>query len=796
MTKKATSYLLILLLIGYIPGIVSSETINIQDIYTEHYSILLIISSLIILLLAALTIVQYFAIKARKKLGEVSSQLNSLFSNMQEGFAIHEIICDDSGKPVDYRFLDINESFENLTGLSNADVRNRTVKEILPGTEDYWIEKYGEVALTGKQMYFSNYSSELGKHFHVSVYSPAKNQFVTIFTDITDQVLAREKNESERKLLETILEDVLSGYWDWDFAGGTEYLSPGFKRMFGYEDDEMDSSVAAWQTLVFEEDLKGFLELLDQHVKSHGAVPFYNEIRYRHKDGSTVWVISSGRVVEWGSDGSALRLVGCNINITPIKLLEKELSKEKTLLKTTLHSLGDGVISTVKDGFVQVMNDVAEKLTGWTMEDAKGKAFTTVFNIINEFSDAPCENLVNKVMETGEIAQLANHTLLIRKNGEKMPIEDSVAPIRDDNGNISGAVLVFRDFTEKKEKQELILYLSYHDQLTGLYNRRFFEEELRILDTTLNIPFTIAMLDVNGLKLTNDAFGHLEGDELLKRIAKIMTAECRQGDIIARIGGDEFAVLFPNTNHEEADSIISRIYVTVSEEQMNNIVMSVSVGLETKVHVDQDIREVFVKAEEHMYRKKLTESQSMRNKTIQVILKTLNEKNQREKFHSEEVSRLSRRIGEVMGLGYETLKEIEIAALMHDIGKISVNETILSKNGFLTELEIHEVRKHPESGYQILKAVDEYSSLAEYALSHHERIDGNGYPRGLKGEEIPLISKIISVADAYDAMTAERPYRKAVSAAEALTELSAHAGTQFDENIVQVFVEHFDKIIS
>ncbi len=149
-----------------------------------------------------------------------------------------------------------------------------------------------------------------------------------------------------------------------------------------------------------------------------------------------------------------------------------------------------------------------------------------------------------------------------------------------------------------------------------------------------------------------------------------------------------------------------------------------------------------------MYRNKLTESQSMRNKTIQVILETLNAKNKREKIHSENVSIISRNIGEELELDDQLIKEIEIAGLMHDIGKIAISESVLNKEGPLTESEYVEVKKHPESGYQILKSVDAYSSLAEYALSHHEWYDGTGYPKGLKGIEIPLISRIISVADA------------------------------------------------
>ncbi|MDZ5035172.1 GGDEF domain-containing protein, partial [Clostridium perfringens] len=138
-------------------------------------------------------------------------------------------------------------------------------------------------------------------------------------------------------------------------------------------------------------------------------------------------------------------------------------------------------------------------------------------------------------------------------------IEDNAAPIKGENDVINGVALAFRDVSEKKERQEKIEYLSFYDQLTGLYNRRFFEEELKRLDTKSNLPITLVIIDVNGLKLTNDAFGHLEGDKLLQKVAKVIKKECRNEDIISRIGGDEFTIILPKTSSEETEKILNRI---------------------------------------------------------------------------------------------------------------------------------------------------------------------------------------------------------------------------------------------
>ncbi len=502
------------------------------------------------------------------------------------------------------------------------------------------------------------------------------------------------------------------------------------------------------------------------------------------------------------SKGIALMLDNINSNISMLEQKNQELLEakeavtlERLLFETTLHSLGDGVISTDKDGNIRIMNEIAEKLTGWTIEEAYGQPFENVFNIINEFTREKCVNPVKSTFETGNINGLDEHTILISKNGNEIPVEDSTAPIFDSEGNINGAVIVFRDYTFKKQKQAEILYLSYHDQLTGLHNRRYFEEQLKQLDVNECLPLSLLMLDVNGLKLTNDAFGHQVGDKLLKIVASTIKNHCKDEDIVARVGGDEFIMLLPQTNYEDAELIIKSIYRELEQIDFNDIVISVSIGLETKISMNQNIMEIYAKAEENMYRKKLIESQSMRSKTIQVILKTLNEANQRERLHSENVSKISRKIGEALNLDQEILREIEIAGLLHDIGKIAIDNNLLNKPGKLTNIEYDIIKRHTEIGYHILKSVDEYTNISDFVLSHHERWDGLGYPRGIKEDEILLIARIISVADSYEAMTSERTYKKTMSKEEAINELKRCAGTQFDPNIIKVFCEKVqDKI--
>lgn len=190
-----------------------------------------------------------------------------------------------------------------------------------------------------------------------------------------------------------------------------------------------------------------------------------------------------------------------------------------------------------------------------------------------------------------------------------------------------------------------------------------------------------------------------------------------------------------------------------------------------------------------MYRHKVIESNSMRGNIINVILNTLYEKNPREERHSKRVSELCQRIGVAMGLSETEINKLKVSGLLHDIGKIAIEEQVLNKPGRLTDQEWNEIKRHPDIGYRILSSSLEMMEIAQYILFHHERFDGTGYPRGLKREEIPLLSRIIAVADAYDAMTNARTYKKALDKDAAIKELIQNKGTQFDPHIVDVFIE-------
>ena len=361
---------------------------------------------------------------------------------------------------------------------------------------------------------------------------------------------------------------------------------------------------------------------------------------------------------------------------------------------------------------------------------------------------------------------------------------------------IANKELVFQNEEKEKRAAELIIankeisYISYHDYLTGLYNRIYFEEEKKRLDTPRQLPISIIMGDINGLKLINDGFGHSKGDEVLIEIAEILKSCCRKEDIVSRIGGDEFGILLPKTDSKSAQQICNRIYDTCKGYALDgsSIYPSISVGYATKNISTETMDNILMVAEEYMSRHKLLESKSAHSSIIASIKVIMFEKSQETEEHAERMVQLSKSIGLAMSLADDQLNELDLLSTLHDIGKMSIDAKILSKPGKLSDEEWVEMRKHPEVGFRIAQATSELVPIAKLILCHHERWDGKGYPQGLAGEQIPLLSRIVTIADSFDAMTNDRVYRSAMTKGEAIEEIRRNSGTQFDPDISQLFL--------
>jgi len=330
--------------------------------------------------------------------------------------------------------------------------------------------------------------------------------------------------------------------------------------------------------------------------------------------------------------------------------------------------------------------------------------------------------------------------------------------------------------------------MSRHDQLTLLYNRFHFEQLISEPLKADNLPLCIVMADLNGLKLVNDSYGTYLGDEMLKKAALILRQACRDEDIIARWGGDEFAVLMLKSTAKEADALIKKITRSCKGQLIEDIPLSMAMGLACIAKPAGDLYLTLREAENNLARQKLTEARSAKHAVLQTLLKTLAAKSYETEAHTRRMQKVAQAIGEKNNLPEGELSRLNLLINLHDIGKINIAEAILTKQEALSDEEWQSIKTHPEIGYRIARATDEFAHVAEDILAHHERWNGSGYPRGLKGEEIPLLSRITAIADAFEVMSNGRPYKEKMSKTEIRAEFENCKGRHFDPVLTELFL--------
>jgi diguanylate cyclase (GGDEF)-like protein/PAS domain S-box-containing protein len=456
--------------------------------------------------------------------------------------------------------------------------------------------------------------------------------------------------------------------------------------------------------------------------------------------------------------------------------------------KAMTANIADVIAISDEKGFINYISSNMEQKCGWSVDKVINKHLWGMFHF--EDRDRAIREFQTLLKRAG-----MEKTIYVRciDSDETVKHIELTAVNLINNPDIKGILINFHDITEQKLREEKIMYLNYHDKLTGLYNRTYFEQQKISLDTAIQFPVSIIIGDINGLKIINDSLGHAEGDKVLITTAMILKGCCDKDYTIARIGGDEFAIILPNTDCEDAVEVVKKINLAYEEHNKDTSsdlhYTSISLGYASKTNAEESLGSVQKNAEENMYKHKLLESRSLYSSIISSIKTALHEKSQETEEHAQRLVKLSKAVAKRIGLADEQVDALELFSALHDIGKIGINDQILNKPDRLTEEEWIEMKKHSEIGYRIAMASPELIHIAEYILTHHERFDGNGYPRGIGGDKIPLLSRIVSVVDAYDAMTEDRPYRKGMSKEAAVAEIMRNSGKQFDPRITEIFVD-------
>ncbi len=364
------------------------------------------------------------------------------------------------------------------------------------------------------------------------------------------EIQAHLRDLEERN--ELALYSANDGLWDFDTLDNRVYLSPRWKAMLGYDESDVGKA-PDWRTLVHSDDMSRVQAAIRDHVA--GKTPIFESLhRMRHATGEWRWVISRAKA-KVDDKGRLLRLVGVELDITERKLYEEALFREKESAQITLQSIGDGVITTDAKGVIDYLNPVAEALTGWRLEDSQGRAIEEIFRAFHEETCEPLENPLAVAIRRTRSIKSVRPMLLIRRDGNEIYVESTASPIRDGSGAVSGGVLVFHDVSEARELNRRLSYHASHDVLTGLVNRREFENRMeRALKSAKarETSYALCCLDLDQFKIVNDTCGHSAGDALLGQVGALLKSKVRWRDTLARLGGDEFGILLESCSLDEA----------------------------------------------------------------------------------------------------------------------------------------------------------------------------------------------------------------------------------------------------
>ncbi len=668
------------------------------------------------------------------------------------------------------KLVKLNKAWTKTFGYSLKELQETShIKYIHPDDLTKTLEVFSQINNEQKVLNFTNrFRCKDGSYRYIEwQIQPHKDLVFGIARDITDKILAQEEIEHKHELMGYVIEHTRSSVAVHDKDLRYMYVSKDYLESY-----KIEGNVIGKHHYQVIPDLPDKWRQVHKRVLNGEVVSAEEDIFVRD-DGKTEYTRWECR--PWYLPDNSIGGLIVYTEVITEQIKEKErITKEREQFKKTLLSISDGVISINLDNEITLINKAACTLTGYSEKEALGCSLRKICKLEKEINKPTVKDIEN---------------VLITKSGDRVNIEISLSPIKDPSDQVNGAIIIIRDISERYQKNKELEYLSNHDYLTGVYNRHFMEKKLLELDTEDNLPLTLVITDVNGLKLINDAYGHDVGDKLLMKVSELIKHQTSKEDYLGRIGSDEFIAFLPKTSLEAGKALIKDLHIKANEAKLDSVIISLACGVATKTDIKQDINVIRREANNNMYRDKQVHGRTMRSQTIETVLRNINNKYDREQVHTERVSVYCERLAQALQLSNQQVVEAKIAGVLHDIGKIMVPAEILNKEEHLTKEEWAEVQRHPVTGYHILKSVDEYAHLADSILYHHERFDGKGYPDGLSGHDIPLLSRIITVTDAYEAMTASRPYQDTKTSEAAIEELRNCKGSQFDPYIVEVFID-------
>jgi len=678
----------------------------------------------------------------------------------------------------DGRIIDVNNSARIKLGYTTEEFLEMVIFDIDTNlTKEIWHKRWEDLQNGSLKLVESIHRKKDGTEFPVAVTRNllkfyGQEYIFALALDITErkqtEAIIRKNEAAYQSLVETIFE----GIWVLNHKAVTTSVNPQMAKMLGCEASEMIGR--PFIDFIDESSKAIVTESLSKSEKNNKVKNIYI---FTRKD-QTKAVL---RLEMFQPDQSDI-LSDITFYVTDVTE-EIRLEEESKLKDSAIEASINAIALLDLSYSVIYANKSFVKIFGYK-NDAAGKMAAEFIAIDESFQTATADLFESDgfsgeykgINPDGTIFDIELFANLVRRDGKPLAIMISVI-----------------DITAKKIETEKIKYLSFHDGLTKLYNRAYFEEELNRLDTPRQLPLSFIIGDLNSLKLVNDSYGHRFGDAMIVRAAKIIKKYCRDEDVIARWGGDEFVILLPHTDKETAESIIERIRKACEVYTYKNIPLSIALGNASKVSQDESMNSVIKEAEETMYRRKLLERKNISGSIILSLEATLSEKSFETKEHTERLKKLAIKFGKKLNLPEKQIDELSLLATLHDIGKVAIPESILAKEGQLNKKEWELIKRHPEIGANIAKSSPQISHIANAILSAHENWDGSGYPKGLKGEDIPIISRIVHILDTFDVMRSGRPYKKVVRKSNAIIELKVCSGIQFDPLLVEEFISMIEE---
>lgn len=700
------------------------------------------------------------------------------------------------------KFVDVNPQFEKLIGFSRAELRGtNSLDLVVPENRDQ-VKENAIKMLKGNLVPPYEYRViQKGGNRKWIMETVTSIQYLggpaTLgnFMDITERKLTEEALRESQEHFSDLFENANDLIYIHDLKGRFTSINKNTEQITGYTREEvlqmdfLDVVAPEYADMAGKQIVKDIFQ---------GRIPTYG-LDIITKFGHRVPLEIRPRLLY--KDGKPYAVQGIARDVTERKLMENQLRATNQRLLDIIEFLPDATFVIDHNRRVIAWNRATEEMTGLNKNNIIGKSD---YEYAIPFYGYPRPMLLDMITAPDE--EINKHYKEVRREGQSLYTEIfspgvydgegayiwvKASPLFDTEGNRVGAIESIRDISQRKYIEEQLRYLSLHDRLTGLYNRTYFEEEIRRIENSRFSPTGLLVCDVDGLKLVNDTLGHDAGDRLLIAVSRVIEKCFRADDVVARVGGDEFAVLMLRSPLAVVEAAYRRVRDAVDRYNSNNpdIPLSLSIGCAVRHEPSISMNEVFQAADNNMYREKLHRRQSARSAIVKTLMKALQARDFMTEGHAERIKDLVATLGEYIGLPGHHIADLRLLAEFHDIGKVGISDNILFKPGPLTREELSEMQRHSEIGHRIALSAPDLVPIADWILKHHEWWNGSGYPLGLKADEIPLESRMLAIADAYDAMISDRPYRRAMSKADAVMELRRYSGIQFDPYLLDCFIK-------